>query len=56
MRFHRPKPCNECVLANDGLDDFLCVADNADLRASKNNGDGSFTELGIVRLAVTYRE
>lgn len=39
--------------ADDRPDDFICVADNADIRAAKNNGDGTFVDLGTVRITQT---
>lgn len=41
------------MVANVEPDDFLCVDGSANVRASKNNGDGTFTYLGSVRLIVT---
>jgi hypothetical protein len=44
---------DDCMVANVEPDDFLCVDGSANVRASKNNGDGTFTYLGSVRLIVT---
>jgi hypothetical protein len=41
------------MVADVEPDDFLCVDGSANVRASKNNGDGTFTYLGSVCLTVT---
>lgn len=42
------------LIADARLDDFICVADNGNIRAAKNNGDATFSDLGTVSITVIH--